>query len=256
MAANAVSNAALIAGRSHTSTRPASSCRVSSASNPGHSGPLGAAETGAWEADGDTAPAARRCSDARCRHPDPHQCGTRPRAATTTFLPHHPHPTTSGRTSPRSPRTPPSNPGTSHLPCQRLFPELSHLLHSGATPHAVETSVRIGEVLMDGETCPRCGGSVHWSGRGRRARWCSPACRRAAYEERRAAATGAIAVRIVQRETTREPSPAECVTRVLASPRACREVLNGLTTLADTRRRRRAGISCWHRQPCDRPMAH
>ena len=61
---------------------------------------------------------------------------------------------------------------------------------------------------------------------------CSPTCRRGAYEERRAAATGAIAVRVVQRETTREPSPAECVTRVLASPRACREVLNGLTTLA------------------------
>ena len=71
---------------------------------------------------------------------------------------------------------------------------------------------------MDAETCPRCGGPVHWSGRGRRARWCSHTCRRAAYEERRAAATGAIAVRVVQRETTREPSPAECVTRVLASP--------------------------------------
>ncbi len=85
---------------------------------------------------------------------------------------------------------------------------------------------------MDIESCPRCGRPVHWSGRGRRARWCSPACRRAAYEERRAAATGAIAVRVVQRETTREPSPAECVARVLASPRACREVLNGLTTLA------------------------
>ncbi len=82
------------------------------------------------------------------------------------------------------------------------------------------------------ESCPRCGGPVHWSGRGRRARWCSQACRRATYEERRAAATGAIAVRVVQRETTREPSPAECVARVLASPRACREVLNGLTTLA------------------------
>ena len=82
------------------------------------------------------------------------------------------------------------------------------------------------------ESCPRCGGPVHWSGRGRRARWCSQACRRAAYEERRAAATGAIAVRVVQRETTREPSPAECVARVLTSPRACREVLNGLTTLA------------------------
>ncbi len=85
---------------------------------------------------------------------------------------------------------------------------------------------------MGVESCPRCGGPVHWSGRGRRARWCSPACRRAAYEERRAAATGAIAVRVVQRETTREPSPAECVARVLGSPRACREVLNGLTTLA------------------------
>ncbi len=50
---------------------------------------------------------------------------------------------------------------------------------------------------MDGEACPRCGGPVHWSGRGRRARWCSQACRRAAYEERRAAATGAIAIRVV-----------------------------------------------------------
>jgi len=71
---------------------------------------------------------------------------------------------------------------------------------------------------MDGEACPRCGGPVHWSGRGRRARWCSQACRRAAYEERRAAATGAIAVRVVERETTREPTPTECVARVLTSP--------------------------------------
>jgi len=85
---------------------------------------------------------------------------------------------------------------------------------------------------MDGEACPRCGGPVHWSGRGRRARWCSQACRRAAYEERRAAAAGAIAVRVVERETTREPTPTECVARVLTSPRACREVLNGLTALA------------------------
>ena len=53
MAADAASNSAVIAGRSHTSTRPASSCRVSSASNSGHSGPLGAAEAG-----GDTGVAA------------------------------------------------------------------------------------------------------------------------------------------------------------------------------------------------------
>lgn len=47
-------------------------------------------------------------------------------------------------------------------------------------------------------------------------------------------------MRVVERETViervriqlREPTPAECVERVLASPRACREVVNGLTALA------------------------
>jgi len=92
------------------------------------------------------------------------------------------------------------------------------------------------------DPCPRCGRPVHWTGHGRRPRWCSQACRRAAYEERRAAASGAIAVRVVTREThtehvrtrLREPTAGECVQRVLASPRACREVLNGLTTMATT----------------------
>jgi len=90
--------------------------------------------------------------------------------------------------------------------------------------------------------CPRCGRPVQWAGRGRRPRWCSQACRRASYEERRAAASGAIAVRVVNRAThtehvrtrLREPTTKECVQRVLASPRACREVLNGLTTMATT----------------------
>jgi hypothetical protein len=45
--------------------------------------------------DGDTGSAARRCSRARCRHPDPHQRETRPRTATqprchTTRTPPHP----------------------------------------------------------------------------------------------------------------------------------------------------------------------
>jgi len=121
MAANAASSSAVIAGRSQTSTRPVSSCLLSSASNPGHSGP-----------GGDTGPAARRCSHARCLHPDPHQCGTRPRAATTTLLPHHPHATTSGRRTSRAPRAGhrPSIPGTSHLPCQRL----SRNQHTSCTP--------------------------------------------------------------------------------------------------------------------------
>jgi len=34
------------------------------------------------------------------------------------------------------------------------------------------------------------------------------------------------------RTQPREPTPAECVERVLASPRACREVVNGLTAQA------------------------
>ncbi|MDQ2739187.1 MAG: hypothetical protein M3Y35_11390 [Actinomycetota bacterium] len=70
--------------------------------------------------------------------------------------------------------------------------------------------------------------------------WCSQSCRRAAYEERRAAASGAVGVRVIEREKVtervrtriREPTVQECVERVLASPRACRKVVNGLTVQA------------------------
>jgi len=89
-------------------------------------------------------------------------------------------------------------------------------------------------------SCPRCGRAVDWAGRGRRPLWCSQACRRAAYEERRASASGAIAVRVVEREKVivrvrteyREPTAQDCVKRVLESPRACREVMNGLAAEA------------------------
>ena len=97
---------------------------------------------------------------------------------------------------------------------------------------------------MQADSCPRCGRPVEWAGHGRRSVWCSQVCRRAAYEERRAARSGAIAVRVVEREKVtervriqlREPTLAECVERVLASPRACREVVNGLTVNAVHRR--------------------
>lgn len=90
------------------------------------------------------------------------------------------------------------------------------------------------------DSCPRCGLAVEWAGRGRRPIWCSQACRRAAYEERRAAASGAVAVRVIEREKVtervrtqlREPTVQECVERVLASPRACREVVNGIAVQA------------------------
>ncbi len=64
--------------------------------------------------------------------------------------------------------------------------------------------------------------------------WCSQACRRAAYEERRAAANGAIAVQVHDRIETVEHDLSECVERVTASPAGCRRVLQAVAELART----------------------
>jgi len=80
---------------------------------------------------------------------------------------------------------------------------------------------------------------------GRPSVWCSQQCRRAAYEERRAAKNGAVAVRVevveipveriverVRIETRQvQSSPAEAAQIVLRSPRACRTVLDGMGRL-------------------------
>jgi endogenous inhibitor of DNA gyrase (YacG/DUF329 family) len=79
--------------------------------------------------------------------------------------------------------------------------------------------------------CPRCGSPIPVRATGRPARWCSQRCRRAAYEERRAAAAGAIAVEVVETVTTTEHGLDECVRRVQASPVAVRKVLTQLTKL-------------------------
>ena len=102
--------------------------------------------------------------------------------------------------------------------------------------------------------CPRCSSEMDappWPPKpGRPSVWCSPQCRRAAYEERRAAANGAIAVRVevvekpvervverVRIETkTVSASPAEATQIVLNSPRACRTVLEALADDADAGR--------------------
>jgi hypothetical protein len=103
---------------------------------------------------------------------------------------------------------------------------------------------------MEVKRCPRCGGALpagQWPPKpGRPAVWCSQRCRRAAYEERRAAANGAIGVRVeiverlverVRIETQRVPvSPAEAAQVVLGSPRACRTVLESLAAEADAGR--------------------
>lgn len=75
--------------------------------------------------------------------------------------------------------------------------------------------------------CPRCG---QWMEAqrppkpGRPRRWCSPECRRAASEERRAAESGAIAIRYIKPDVLIE----DHVRAVLGSPAACRPVLREL----------------------------
>ena len=86
-----------------------------------------------------------------------------------------------------------------------------------------------------GGTCPRCGKEVQRTATGRPPIWCSPACRRAAYEERRAAAHGAIAVEIVERVETHEHPIGTCVDRTLASPAGCRRVVYELARLGRER---------------------
>ena len=77
-------------------------------------------------------------------------------------------------------------------------------------------------------TCLRCG--TPWVGRpsGRRRKWCSQACRRAAYEERRAAAAGAIAVREVEVATVNDHDLSTCVKNVADSPTAVKRLLRSL----------------------------
>ena len=77
-------------------------------------------------------------------------------------------------------------------------------------------------------TCPRCGAA--WVGRrgGRPRKWCSHACRRAAYEERRAAANGAIAVREVEVLRAAEHDLSICVQLVAESPTAVKRLVRSL----------------------------
>ncbi len=81
--------------------------------------------------------------------------------------------------------------------------------------------------------CPRCGASIYdvISPRpaGRPRRWCSPRCRRAASEERRAAATGAIATEYIHLDVSLD----DHVRAVLDSPAACRRVLRDVRERAE-----------------------
>lgn len=82
-------------------------------------------------------------------------------------------------------------------------------------------------------SCPRCGESVlevRPRSPGRPRRWCSARCRRAASEERRAAAAGAIATEYVVADVSLD----DHVQAVLASPAACRRIVRDLRERYDT----------------------
>ena len=88
-----------------------------------------------------------------------------------------------------------------------------------------------GRKVAEG-TCPRCGKDLRRKPTGRPPIWCSQVCRRAAYEERRAAARGAIAVEVIDRVQTLEHPIGTCVDRTITSPAGCRRVIYELARLA------------------------
>lgn len=82
-------------------------------------------------------------------------------------------------------------------------------------------------------SCAFCSGPMPPpAGTGRPAIFCSGACRKAAHEARRTRAPGAFEVKVVERVVVENHDLAECTARVIASPAACRHVLQALTHLA------------------------
>ncbi|WP_377644655.1 hypothetical protein [Oryzobacter terrae] len=83
-------------------------------------------------------------------------------------------------------------------------------------------------------TCGWCGTSIKVARVGRMPKWCSSACRHRAWEQRRAAESGLVAVEVVDRavEVIREVTKTETVP-VVVSPTSATHWSELLTTLAD-----------------------
>ena len=138
-----------------------------------------------------------------------------------------------GDPSVRKSRRPRGRVGARWRPC--FWGSLSQPVHTSVRNVAcrgmsdIESNIR---QVPAGE-CPRCGGALPQRGTGRPAKWCSQRCRRAAYEERRAAARGVVAIELVRPVMpVKEHDLSECVSRVAASPTACRRVLQAMAKLA------------------------
>ncbi len=123
-------------------------------------------------------------------------------------------------------------------------------------PKPVVTEKVIDQQRQPLTECARCGTTLPASASastGRPRVYCTPACRKAAYEDRRAGRDGAVRVQLVDRvivktiervERVQHP-PAECVTMVLADPALTRKVLIGLTRQVGSKRITPAEDSFW-----------
>lgn len=82
--------------------------------------------------------------------------------------------------------------------------------------------------------CGWCGASITVARVGRMPKWCSPACRHRAWEQRRAADSGLVAVEVIDRhvDVVREVVKKETVP-VLVSPTSVQHWADLMTTLAE-----------------------
>lgn len=121
-------------------------------------------------------------------------------------------------------------------------------------PKPAVTERVVGEQRQPLGECARCGTKLPASASTGRPRvYCTAACRKAAYEDRRARRPDAVKVQLVDRfivqtiqrvERVQHP-PAECVTMVLADPALTRKVLIGLSHQIGAKRITPADDAFW-----------
>jgi len=137
---------------------------------------------------------------------------------------------------------------------RRMPAHLKRKHRKRSAPKPAVTEKVIEERRQSLTECVRCGTTLPASASTGRPRvYCSAACRKAAYEDRRAGRDGAVKVQLVDRvivqtvervERVQHP-PAECVTMVLADPALARKVLRGLSQQVGSKRITPADDAFW-----------
>ena len=137
---------------------------------------------------------------------------------------------------------------------RRLSAHLKRKHRKRPSPKPAVTEKVIDEQRQPLGECARCGTKLPASASTGRPRvYCTPACRKAAYEDRRGGRDGAVKVQLLDRvivqtvervERVQHP-PAECVTMVLADPALTRKVLIGLSRQVGSKRITPADDAFW-----------